>query len=32
MKWATLLSSLRDLVETGEGKPAPDDLEIDNWS
>jgi hypothetical protein len=28
MKWVTFLSSLRALVETGKGKPAPDDLEI----
>ena len=32
MKWATFLLSLRDLVETGKGKPAPDDLKIDNWN
>ena len=30
-KWATFLLSLRDLVETGKGKPAPDDLRISNW-
>jgi uncharacterized protein YndB with AHSA1/START domain len=30
-KWATFLLSLRDLVETGEGKPAPHDLRIGNW-
>lgn len=30
-KWATFLLSLRDLVETGKGKPAPDDLKISNW-
>ena len=29
-KWAVFLLSLRDLVETGKGKPAPDDLKIDN--
>lgn len=30
-KWATFLLSLRDLVETGQGKPAPNDLKIGNW-
>ncbi len=30
-KWATFLLSLRDLLETGEGKPAPNDLKIGNW-
>lgn len=30
-KWATFLLSLRDLVETGEGKPSPNDLQISNW-
>jgi uncharacterized protein YndB with AHSA1/START domain len=32
MKWATFLLSLRALVETGKGRPAPDDLKIDNWN
>ncbi len=32
MKWATFLLSLRQLVETGAGQPAPDDLKIDNWN
>ena len=32
MKWATFLLSLRDLVETGQGKPSPNDLKIDNWN
>jgi uncharacterized protein YndB with AHSA1/START domain len=32
MKWATFLLSLRDLLETGKGKPAPFDLKIDNWN
>jgi len=27
-KWATFLLSLRDFVERGEGRPAPDDLKI----
>lgn len=30
-KWATYLLSLRDLVETGKGKPAPHDVTISNW-
>ncbi|MDD5268973.1 MAG: SRPBCC domain-containing protein [Methylococcales bacterium] len=30
-KWAIFLLSLREYVETGKGKPAPHDLEIDNW-
>jgi uncharacterized protein YndB with AHSA1/START domain len=30
-KWATFLLSLRDLVETGSGRPAPNDLRISNW-
>jgi len=32
MKWATFLLSLRELVETGKGRPAPDDMKIDNWN
>ena len=32
MKWATFLLSLRELAETGEGRPAPGDLKIDNWN
>jgi uncharacterized protein YndB with AHSA1/START domain len=32
MKWATFLLSLRELVETGKGKPAPHDIKIDNWN
>lgn len=32
MKWATFLLSLRDLVETGTGRPSPEDLKIDNWN
>lgn len=31
-KWAVFLLSLRHLVETGKGEPAPDDLKIDNWN
>ena len=30
-KWATFLVSLRDFVETGKGRPAPNDLRIGNW-
>ncbi len=32
MKWATFLLSLREYVETGQGKPSPYDLKIDNWN
>jgi uncharacterized protein YndB with AHSA1/START domain len=32
MKWATFLLSLRQLVETGIGQPAPQDLKIDDWN
>ena len=32
MKWATFLLSLRELVETGKGKPSPDDIKIDDWN
>jgi uncharacterized protein YndB with AHSA1/START domain len=32
MKWATFLLSLKALVETGKGKPAPHDVKIDNWN
>lgn len=32
MKWATFLLSLRELVETGVGRPSPHDLKIDNWN
>ncbi len=32
MKWAIFLLSLRQLLETGSGQPAPDDLKIDNWN
>jgi uncharacterized protein YndB with AHSA1/START domain len=30
-KWATFLMSLKELVETGTGSPAPRDLQISNW-
>lgn len=32
MKWATFLLSLRQLLETGAGRPAPNDLKIDDWN
>jgi uncharacterized protein YndB with AHSA1/START domain len=32
MKWATFLLSLKQLAETGAGRPSPDDLKIDNWN
>lgn len=32
MKWAIFMLSLRDLVETGKGKPSPNDIKIDNWN
>ena len=32
MKWATFMLSLKDLVETGNGKPSPNDMKIDNWN
>jgi uncharacterized protein YndB with AHSA1/START domain len=31
-KWAIFLMSLKSLVETGTGKPYPDDVKIDNWN
>ena len=30
-KWATFLMSLKHLVETGSGEPAPNDVQISNW-
>jgi uncharacterized protein YndB with AHSA1/START domain len=32
MKWAVFLMSLRDFVETGKGRAAPEDVKIDNWN
>ena len=32
MKWATFLLSLKQLAETGTGRPSPDDVKIDNWN
>ncbi len=31
-KWATFLLSLKDLAETGNGNPSPDDIKVDNWN
>lgn len=30
-KWASFLLSLKQLLETGKGEPAPNDLKISNW-
>jgi uncharacterized protein YndB with AHSA1/START domain len=30
-KWGSYLLSLKALVETGEGRPAPDDVQISEW-
>jgi uncharacterized protein YndB with AHSA1/START domain len=30
-KWATFLKSLKSLVETGQGRPAPRDVRIGDW-
>jgi uncharacterized protein YndB with AHSA1/START domain len=30
-KWATFLMSLKELVETGEGRPDPRDVRISDW-
>jgi uncharacterized protein YndB with AHSA1/START domain len=32
MKWAVFLLSLRQYVETGTGRPSPEDTKIDNWN
>jgi uncharacterized protein YndB with AHSA1/START domain len=32
MKWAIFLVSLKELIETGTGKPSPFDYKIDNWN
>ena len=32
MKWAVFMLSLRELVETGRGRPSPNDVKIDNWN
>jgi uncharacterized protein YndB with AHSA1/START domain len=30
-KWGSYLMSLKSLVETGKGTPAPDDVQISDW-
>jgi len=30
-KWATYLMSLKELVETGSGRPSPNDVQISDW-
>jgi uncharacterized protein YndB with AHSA1/START domain len=30
-KWATYLMSLKALLETGKGRPSPDDVQISDW-
>jgi len=32
MKWAIFMLSLKELVETGKGRPSPHDIKIDNWN
>ena len=31
-KWAIFLMSLKALLETGKGRPSPDDVKICNWN
>jgi uncharacterized protein YndB with AHSA1/START domain len=31
-KWAIFLMSLKSLLESGQGNPAPRDIKIDNWN
>jgi hypothetical protein len=31
-KWGVFLMSLKSLLETGTGAPAPHDIKIDNWN
>ncbi len=31
-KWAVFLLSLKQLLETGQGAPDPNDIKIDNWN
>ena len=31
-KWAVFLLSLKALLETGRGRPYPDDVKIDDWN
>jgi uncharacterized protein YndB with AHSA1/START domain len=30
-KWGVFLLSLKALLETGKGRPAPDDIKLDSW-
>jgi hypothetical protein len=30
-KWGVFLLSLKSLLETGKGAPAPDDIKLDSW-
>ncbi len=30
-KWAVVLLSLKSLLETGKGAPAPNDIKLDSW-
>jgi uncharacterized protein YndB with AHSA1/START domain len=30
-KWAMFLMSLKELLETGTGRPEPDDVKVSNW-
>jgi hypothetical protein len=30
-KWGVFLISLKSLLETGKGAPAPNDLKLDSW-
>ena len=32
MKWAMFMLSLKELIETGKGRPSPHDIKIDNWN
>jgi uncharacterized protein YndB with AHSA1/START domain len=32
MKWAIFMLSLREFIETGDGRPSPHDIKIDNWN
>ena len=31
-KWAVFLLSLKALVETGKGRPFPDDVKVADWN
>ena len=30
-KWGTILMSLKQMIETGAGEPAPNDVQVSNW-